>query len=207
MATPRLPGPRNTRLFRTSFEASPDMRHMVRDIQMDTDELIGVVFEEVRRDLLRFVKGYTNVSRPGDYRAQFGPLFRGKKGPDRNKVEWKDFVNWWKIPRPAHPGGWADITEELKNSYVATVTRLGPADYVLSLDNTAPHAKFVEAKDGFFVVEGVFTPGGYVEHSIRKTFDFLSKRFTKGPRGGRRLSTPTTEVTNPDGTGVRVTGV
>lgn len=207
MASPRLPGPRSMRLFKSSFDQNPDMRSPWRDVEMDTGELIREVLAEVRRNMIQFLRGYTNVARPGDYRAQFGPLFAGRPAPDRNKVEWSAFANWWNKPRAAHPGGWADITTDLMAKYKSEVIQNGPADFVLTLDNTSEHAPYVEAMAGFFVVEGVFEPGGYVQRSIEKAFNYMSRRVVRGPRGGRRgLSAPTV-MTTSDGTSISARGI
>ncbi len=203
----RLPGPRNMRLFKSSFDSSPEMRGAFREVEMTIDEMIEAVLAEIRLDMLRFLKGYTNVSAKGDYRAQFGPLFTGRKAPDRDKVEWKDFTKWWNIDRPKHPGGWADITLDLRNSYESEVRKNGDADYTLTLDNTSDHAKYVEAMAGLFVVEGVLDAGGYVHRSIEKAFAFISRRYETGPRGGRRLGSRTVRVETPVGNSVQVTGV
>lgn len=199
-------GNRNMRLFRSSFQASPDMAEMFRDVNLSTDEMILQVLTEIRADVLRFLKGYTVKTRPGDYRAQFGPLFAGRTAPDRNKVEWSSFANWWKIPRPMHPGGWADITMELRQGYVSEVQNNGPADYTLTLDNTSEHAPFVEAMAGMFVVEGVFDPGSSVMRAIEHAFNKISRQTIIGPRGGRKLSKPTASVTTDRDT-VTVKGV
>lgn len=202
--TTQFIGNPNMRLFQSSF-ASPDLRQMVRDIELDQDELIREVLTRIGKDLKTFVQSYTNVMRPGDYRAQFG-VFAYLTPPDRTKVEWSAFAKWWDIPRPAHPGGWADITGDLRLKYEVSVTKDGEADYTLTLQNTSDHAAFVEARHGFWVVTGVFDPGGRVDSIIRNTFDYLSRRYITGPRGGRRLGPPTADVLNLGGTGIEVVG-
>lgn len=69
--------------------------------------------------------------------------------------------------RPAHPGGWADITGRLAASYGFEVRRAGPR-WELAILNTAPYAPRLEARDAFFVVRGVGEKGGPVDRALRK---------------------------------------
>jgi hypothetical protein len=158
---------------------------MTRDIQLDTGDLILEVLETARRDLIVFLRSYTNVLRPPDFRVSY--YFGLVEGLPAAKA-----------PRRAHPGGWADISHELKKGYKSEIIQHGPADYELSLENTAPHAAFVEAKAGFWVVSGVFTPGGKVERSITWAFNFLSRKLRVGKRGAASYGKPTVQTMTVD---------
>lgn len=68
--------------------------------------------------------------------------------------------------RPKHPGGWADKTFKLRDSYYYEVQREAGA-WLLIIGNTGRHAQLVEAT-GKFVVRGVTEPGGPVEEALRK---------------------------------------
>lgn len=74
--------------------------------------------------------------------------------------------------RPKHPGGWADRTFKLRDSYFWEVQR-EPGHWVLLIGNTAPHAHLVEA-DGMFVVRGIAEPGGPVETALRQAVQELA---------------------------------
>ena len=69
--------------------------------------------------------------------------------------------------RPLHPGGWADRTYRLRESFYSKVRKEDGA-LVLEIGNTAPHAHLVEARDGMFVVRGVAEPGGPVRRGLAK---------------------------------------
>lgn len=62
-------------------------------------------------------------------------------------------------PRQAHPGGWADVSGQLAISYHYEVRRLGPTTFELILSNNAEYAEALEARDGYFVIAGVFDSG------------------------------------------------
>lgn len=65
--------------------------------------------------------------------------------------------------RPAHPSplNWADVKGQLAASYYHQVTPSGDG-WKLDWGNTAEHAVYVEARDGFAVVSGVIEPDGAV---------------------------------------------
>ena len=58
-------------------------------------------------------------------------------------------------PRPAHPGGWADISTTLVNSYGYEVYGTS-----LLLYNTAEYAVWLEDRHGYYVISGVIGAGG-----------------------------------------------
>lgn len=62
-------------------------------------------------------------------------------------------------PRQAHPGGWADVSGQLALSYHYDVRRLGPTTFELTISNNAEYAEALEARDGYFVISGVFDSG------------------------------------------------
>lgn len=69
--------------------------------------------------------------------------------------------------RRAHPGHWADVTNNLRNAYGHRVIRQGERALLLILDNTMEYAATLEARDGFFVLSGVMERDGPVERAIR----------------------------------------
>jgi hypothetical protein len=62
-------------------------------------------------------------------------------------------------PRPAHPGHWADISFDLRDNYgyVVVNNRLGVR---LRVWNKSDHAIYLEHREGYFVLTGVFEDGG-----------------------------------------------
>jgi hypothetical protein len=75
--------------------------------------------------------------------------------------------------RPAHPGGWADVTGELARSYAYRVVD-GPTGASLELTNDSGHAIYLETHEGFFVLSGVTQPGGPVEQAILRVVKELA---------------------------------
>jgi len=196
---------RNLRLFKSGLIESPDMRRAFREIEMTDHELIGEVLAEFKRDLLRFLKGYTNRTRPGDYRAQFThKMFEGKRAPDRDRVEWSVFAKWWNSPRPAHPGGWADITHELMNSYKIDIETTGSGDFTITVRNESEHAKFVEAMAGFWVVNGIFDPGSKAMRMLEQIFNYFNTGNLAGT--GKRIRRNISVTEGQDSTSARVRG-
>lgn len=62
-------------------------------------------------------------------------------------------------PRPAHPGHWADISGDLRDAYDFGVAN-NRNGVTLRLMNTMSYAIYLEERDGFFVLRGVFDAGG-----------------------------------------------
>lgn len=70
-------------------------------------------------------------------------------------------------PRQAHPGGWADVTGNLANAYGAEVQSFGD-EVVLLLTNTMEYAAYLEARDAYYVLEGVAADGGPVQQLMER---------------------------------------
>lgn len=70
------------------------------------------------------------------------------------------------VPRPAHPGHWADITGHLALSYAFSVVPTWNGAR-LTLSNSAEYAVYLERRNGFYVLSGVTDPGGPVETQLR----------------------------------------
>ncbi len=68
--------------------------------------------------------------------------------------------------RPAHPGGWADVTGDLARAYSYDVSTNSDG-VVLTLRNTMEYAIYLEARDGYFVLSGVTEAGGPVVRALR----------------------------------------
>lgn len=66
--------------------------------------------------------------------------------------------------RRVHPGGWADRTHNLEQSYDYEVQR-ETGGWVLIVFNTARHAHLVEAR-GMFVVRGIEEAGGPIHQAL-----------------------------------------
>lgn len=72
-------------------------------------------------------------------------------------------------PRPAHPGGWADVSGQLAASYGYIVARTSlTGGWRLVLMNGAEYAAALEARDAFYVLSGVTDRGGPVETALRE---------------------------------------
>jgi len=167
MPSPRFAGPPGMRLFRSQLE-SPDLRQFIKNIEQSTDQTVQDILEFVRVDMLRYLKDYTDVMRPPDFRVSY-------YGGDP------------KAPRPAHPGGWANISKELMKGYKAEVTRNAVGNHVLTIRNDSPAAVFVEAKEGFFVVTGIMEPGGPVDWSLRRAIKRLAPGWKVTAPGGTEI--------------------
>lgn len=72
-----------------------------------------------------------------------------------------------KKDRPAHPGGWGDRTNRLREGYGFEVVAVTDG-FALSIINAARHGHLVEALDGMFVVRGVTDRDGPVQRAIRQ---------------------------------------
>lgn len=75
--------------------------------------------------------------------------------------------------RRKHPGGWADRTGRMAESYEYEVERTSNG-WSLTILNTAWYAAIVEAKEGLFVVRGVAEKGGPVHRAFREALRELA---------------------------------
>jgi hypothetical protein len=114
---------------------------MLAALEMDANEKIRNLLELVGAEVIAYLRSLTGETRP----------------PARSGG----------VDRKAHPGGWADVTGMLANSYGFDVSRAGDG-WVLRLFNTAEYAAELEARDGYFVLSGVTDPGGPIEQSLRR---------------------------------------
>ncbi len=119
----------------------PEFGDFLNSMLKTAEERATVLFETTGEEVVGHLKSYTSARRP--------PIRPG--GPSR----------------PAHPGGWADVSKELMEGYGYRVTvRRGGAQ--LEIFNTAGHAVHLEARDGYFVVTGVMDEGGPVWQALRR---------------------------------------
>lgn len=164
--------PGSMRLFRATVD-SPDVQDMIKNLEYSTTDTVRAVLEFVRKDVLYFLKSYTNVQQPPRYQRKFSY----DKDLKRFKVPKSDRTGW----RPAHPGGWADVSQDLMKKYKTDVVWEGGA-WKLIISNSSAHAAYVEAKHGYFVVHGVLEPRGPVAKSIAKALKALGVdwKFTSG---------------------------
>lgn len=158
-----MASPRVMRLFTTQLD-SPDLQDLIRNLTENTTNQIRAILEFARSDVLVFLKGYTNVYRPPRYPRKW-KLDRESR---RVKVASGDRQDW----RPAHPGGWADVDETMKNAYGGSLAWV-EGSWELTIENRDPDAVFVEAMDGYFVIQGIMEPRGPVARSIRRAIRVL----------------------------------
>lgn len=157
--------PKNMRLFGASVD-SPDLREMIAAISTVTTDQVHAVLEFVRKDVLYFLKSYTDVLVPPvGYQRKFGFDANLK----RVAVPSTDRTGW----RPAHPGGWGDVTGDLKAKYKTDLQFVDNA-WQLTIRNDSEHAVYVEAMHGMFVVHGVLEPNGPVATSIKRALSALN---------------------------------
>lgn len=159
--------PRVMRLFEAQTD-NPDLQEMIKSMELQTTDEIRAVLEFVRKDVLYFLKGYTNIERPPRYQRKF----TYDQNLRRIQVPKSDRSGW----RPAHPGGWADVSEDLKKKY-KTNLEFTENSWKLTISNDSDHAAYVEAMDGFFVVHGVLEPNGPVAKSIRRALTALGVKW------------------------------
>jgi hypothetical protein len=119
----------------------PDYQAAIRAIALDTERKIELVAQQTGQEVIDYLRSLTDVMRP--------PASRG--GP----------------ARPAHPGGWADITSLLANGYTWRVEKI-PGGWRLVLANTTEYAAHLEAHDAYFVLSGVTDPDGPVYAALRQ---------------------------------------
>lgn len=70
-------------------------------------------------------------------------------------------------PRPAHPGGWADVTGNLAGSYFYETGQIRARVFYLSIGAGQPYAEYLEDM-GYWVVSGLFD--GFVQQALRFEF-------------------------------------
>lgn len=172
--------PSGVKLFAAQVE-EPDLLDMIKNISTNSQDQVRAVLEFARTDLLVFLKSYTNVYRPPRYQRKF----RLNDQSRRIAVDPGDRQDW----RPAHPGGWADVENTLRDNYYVQLNWVGNAWQLLA-GNRAPEAVFVEAMDGYFVVSGVMEPRGPVGRSIAKAVKALGIKNWKITGGAGPLNEP-----------------
>jgi hypothetical protein len=154
---------RAMRLF-TAQTDEPDLQDLIRNVSTTATDQIYAVLRFARSDLLAFLRSYTNVYRPPRYQHKF----RLDAAQRRVAVEPGDRSEF----RPAHPGGWADVSYDLMRQYYTQLT-WEDGGWKLVVGNRSEHAIYVEAMDGFFVVHGILQKNGPVARSIRRAIKAL----------------------------------
>ncbi len=124
---------------------------MFAALEMDVNEKIRNLLESVGSEVIAYLRSLTGETRP----------------PARSGG----------VDRKAHPGGWADVTGMLANSYGFEVLQQN-GGWVLRLFNTAEYAAELEAREGFFVLSGVAEAGGPVEQAIRRVIPIVAPGWT-----------------------------
>lgn len=121
------------------------------EVERDLDLKIRQVLEYIGLQTVAYLRSLTSATRP--------PIRAGA------------------APRPAHPGGWADVSSDLAASYAYTIEPMA-GGWALVLTNGMAYAAALEARDGFWVLSGVADPGGPVEVALRKAVAVLAPDWT-----------------------------
>lgn len=144
-----------------------DLGDMVGDIQRTMLDWQNIILSQVGKDVVRYLRSYTSRKNPPRYprrKYTYVDSVRTKLTKKQQKELQPD--------RPAHPGGWSDVTGPMEKDSLAAsyYWRVGavPGGIKLTIGNSSTHAAYVEAKDGYFVVTGIFAPNGPVMKAIRK---------------------------------------
>lgn len=98
---------------------------------------------------IAYLRSLTSEMQPGYSRGKLSGGGRGSKG----------------APRQAHPGHWADRTSILAASYYWKVEGV-PNGARLTLGNSASYAKWLEDRNGYWVLSGAIARGGPVDNII-----------------------------------------
>jgi hypothetical protein len=133
-------------------------------MQYDAHQRAYFILDLVGLRTVEFLRSLTNSMQPPVGRK----TYRTKTGRKRFGAEGaRKFRPGQGNPRPAHPGGWADVTGALAAGYQYTV-EITTDGAELILANPVEYAAALEARDGYFVLSGVADPGGPVEQEIRR---------------------------------------
>jgi hypothetical protein len=104
-------------------------------------EAVRNLMDMIGIDVVNYLRGYTSQRQP--------PVRRGQ------------------ADRKAHPGGWADVTSNLMNGFRYDVIEDAGSVW-LQFSNSMEYAATLEARDGYFVLEGITDEGGPVEEALNK---------------------------------------
>lgn len=182
----------NMRLFESEVSI-PEFLDAFAYLEGEADELAYTLLMFVGQEVIRFLKDYTIGTRPPDYRVGYHGagarqttteryIFGGSGRTERARV-WAPASPEQKAPRPAHPGGWADISKDLMRHYGYNVEKVD-GSWELSIINDSDHAAYVEAMNGFFVVTGVLKTGGPVEKALRQAIQRIAPDWVLEYSGG-----------------------
>jgi hypothetical protein len=136
-------------VIRVKVQPMEGIHESVEEAITRTLPIMKDMSQQAALDTFDFLRSYTDQLRPGV--VQSG----------------------WE-PRPAHPGGWADRTFVLMNSYVMQLKALGRRGWELILGIAAPadaYAEHLEGKEGvegqtYSVLEFATGPGGEWEVAL-----------------------------------------
>lgn len=124
-----------------------DTRRAIAALELDAEQKIELILEQIGIETIAYLRSLTNEIRP--------------PASGRSNT------------RRAHPGHWADVTGQLALGYSYEVERRG-GEVVLILRNTAEHAVYLEAKEGFFVLSGVTEPNGPIEQALQRVVPIVA---------------------------------
>lgn len=122
---------------------TPDFTEVMRTSELDALDAAQMLLEMAAVECVAYLRSFTSKMQP--------PVRRSE------------------LPRPAHPGGWADVTGDLARGYGYTVDKDALADSVsVTLWNREDYAAALEAKDGYYVLTGITDPGGPMDKAVRR---------------------------------------
>lgn len=150
----------------------PDWQQEFRELQMDVRTKSALLLETVGIETVVYLRSLTSKMQPGVKQSGYRP-------------------------RRAHPGGWADRSGQLVNSYYFAVlcgsrrltwtepqppgppaavnvrgsiprNGLPPGELRLELGNSAEHAVYLERRDGYWILTGVTEESGELIAALRR---------------------------------------
>lgn len=164
------------------------LRKRKREILAEQERLMKQLLDEVGRRTVEYLQGYTGEDPPTfswtdedakqvRERVEAQPAIKRMDAAKRRIVVAaameKEKARRRRKARRAkgralHPGGWADVTNTLRDSYSYSVERVAGRGWRLSIKNDAKHAATMELRDGYFVVSGVAERGGPLQRTLRE---------------------------------------
>lgn len=148
---------RNLRFFKSEVSI-PDFINAWKAEEIDAHENALLLLTFIGEEVITFLRSYTGNEVP-EHKSKIPrhPL------QEEGKARPEPYLG----TRATHPGGWADVSGDLMRKYKYRVENDGDA-WRLSIINNSDHAVYVEAMDGFFVVNGVLDQGGPVHKALIK---------------------------------------
>lgn len=140
--------------FKTDTTGFEDM---LADIEADTQSKMQMLLDAVGAETVAYLRSLTSKMQPPARRYPGGPL-----GGDRQ----------------AHPGGWADRSSNLANAYAYNV-QVDAESATLQISNAMEYAIYLEVKENYYVIRGVFQEDGPVFAAIRRNLARIAPDWTE----------------------------